>query len=139
MNDWNRKVIDEFRANGGQVGGQYAGGPLVLLHHRGRRSGREFVSPVLFQPVDGERDAINIIASKGGAPTHPEWYHNLVAAGTALVETGTETYEVTVRDLPAGERDEVFGRIAGRFHGFQEYARKTEGVRTIPVLELTRT
>lgn len=138
MSDWNQKVIDEFRANGGKVGGQFAGGPLVLLHHRGRKSGREFVSPVLFQPDPAQDGVIHVIASKGGAPEHPEWYHNLISSGKASIETGTETYDVTVRDLTGGERDEVFRRIAERFHGFQDYARRTEGIRTIPVLELTR-
>ncbi len=138
MSDWNQKVIDEFRANRGEVGGSFAGGPLVLLHHRGRRSGREFISPVLYQPDPANDGVIHVIASKGGAPANPEWYYNLLSAGKATIETGTGTYEVTVRDLPGGERDEVFDRIAARFPGFREYARKTEGIRTIPVLELTR-
>ncbi|MFI1990793.1 nitroreductase/quinone reductase family protein [Actinoplanes sp. NPDC020271] len=138
MSDWNQQIIDEFRANGGRVGGQFTGASLILLHHRGRRSGREFVAPLAYQPVEGRDDAILVVASMAGAPVHPEWYHNLLAAGKAQVETGTETYEATVRDLPGAERDEAFERIVARFPGFRDYERKTAGIRTIPVLELTR-
>jgi deazaflavin-dependent oxidoreductase (nitroreductase family) len=137
MSDWNQKVIDEFRANEGRVGGQFAGRPLLLLHHVGRKSGREFVSPLVYLAGDDD-DVVYVIASKGGAPTHPEWYRNLLTAGKAKVEVGTGSYEATVRDLPADERDRVFTTVVERFPGFGDYAVKTEGIRTIPVLELTR-
>jgi deazaflavin-dependent oxidoreductase (nitroreductase family) len=135
-NDWNSRVIEEFRANGGRVGGQFEGAPLVLVHHKGRRSGHGYVSPVMYLPGDGDR--IYVFASKGGAPSNPGWYHNLTAAGNATVEVGTHTYPVTVTDLNGAERDRAFAEQARRYPGFAEYAEKTAGVRTIPVLALDR-
>jgi deazaflavin-dependent oxidoreductase (nitroreductase family) len=135
---WNAKTIAEFRANEGQVGGIFEGAPMVLLHHRGRTSGREFVTPVMYLPHDGEPDSIYIFATKGGAPTHPDWYRNLSAAGEGTVERGTQAYKVSVRELAGAERDRVYAEQARRFPGFAEYERQTAGVRTIPVLELTR-
>jgi deazaflavin-dependent oxidoreductase (nitroreductase family) len=137
--DWNRRVIEEFRSKAGRVGGQFEGAPIVLIHHRGRKSGREYVNPVMYLPAEGEPDEIYVFASKGGAPTNPEWYHNLTAAGTATVEVGTDEYPVSVRELSGDERDRVFHEQARRYPGFQEYAEKTSGIRTIPVLALRRT
>jgi deazaflavin-dependent oxidoreductase (nitroreductase family) len=136
--DWNEKIIAEFRANEGRVGGAFEGAPLVLLHHRGRKSSHEYVSPVMYLPDDAEPDVIYVFASKGGAPTNPDWYHNLSTAGDGSVERGTETYGVTVRELPGDERDRVYAEQARRYPGFAEYARQTAGIRTIPVLELRR-
>lgn len=136
--DFNTKTIEEFRANEGRVGGPFEGAPLVLVHHRGRTSGREYVSPMMYLPADGDDAAIYVFASKAGAPTHPDWYRNLVAAGEATVEVGTETYRTDVRDLTGEERDRVYAEQARRYPGFAEYAQKTEGIRTIPVLELRR-
>ncbi|HWS36913.1 MAG TPA: nitroreductase family deazaflavin-dependent oxidoreductase [Actinoplanes sp.] len=138
MSDWNDKIIEEFRANAGQVGGQFAGAPMVLVHSRGRKTGREFVTPLIYLPHASDSDVIYIFASKAGAPEHPEWYHNLVAADQAAVEVGTETYPVRVRDLTGTERDERYNEQASRFANFAEYGEKTAGIRTIPVLELTR-
>jgi deazaflavin-dependent oxidoreductase (nitroreductase family) len=135
-NDWNDKIIEEFRANGGKVGGQFAGAPIVLMHHKGRKSGTERVSPAMYQAGDGGR--IYVFASKAGAPTNPDWYYNLTAAGDATVEVGTETYPVTVTELTGPERDAVFAEQARRYPGFGEYEEKTRGVRTIPVLALDR-
>ena len=90
--DWNAKTIAEFRANEGRVGGNFEGAPLVLVHHRGRTSGREYVTPVMYLPHDTEPDIIYVFATKAGAPAHPDWYHNLTAAGNGSVERGTETY-----------------------------------------------
>jgi deazaflavin-dependent oxidoreductase (nitroreductase family) len=137
-NDWNARIIAEFRANGGRVGGDFQGAPLVLLHHRGRRSGREYVNPVMYLPDDNTPDRIYVFASKAGAPANPAWCHNLTSAGTGWVERGTEQYPVTVRELTGEERDRVYAEQARRYPGFQEYAEKTAGVRIIPVLELTR-
>ena len=137
-NDWNAKTIAEFRANAGKVGGPFEGAPLVLVHHRGRKSGREFVTPLMYLPHATEQDVIYIFATRGGAPTNPDWYYNLTAAGDGSVERGTETYEVALRELRGAERDRVYAEQAERFPGFAEYARQTAGVRTIPVLELTR-
>lgn len=139
MSDWNDHVIAEFRANGGQVGGQFAGAPMTLVHHRGRKSGREFVAPMMYLQEEGDPQTIYVFASKAGAPTHPDWYHNLVAAGTGEVEVGAEQYPVKVRDLQGDERDRVFAEQARRYPGFAEYEEKTRGIRTIPVLALTRT
>ena len=136
--DWNAKTIVEFRANEGRVGGNFEGAPLVLVHHRGRKSGREHVSPMMYLPHETEPDIIYVFATKGGAPTNPDWYYNLTAAGDGSVERGTETYKVTVRELTGAERDRVYAEQARRFPGFAEYARQTAGVRTIPVLELTQ-
>jgi deazaflavin-dependent oxidoreductase (nitroreductase family) len=138
MSDWNTQVIEEFRANEGRVGGPFEGAPMVLVHHRGRKSGQEMVSPMMYLPHESDDDVIYVIASKGGAPENPGWYYNLTSAGRGEVERGTETYPVTVRDLTGDERDRRFNEQAGRYPGFAGYAEKTAGIRTIPVLELTR-
>ena len=138
MSDWNTDIIKEFRANQGRVGGRFAGAPMVLVHHRGRRSGRETVAPMLYLAKDGDPDTMYVIASKGGAPTSPDWYHNLMAAGTATVEVGTETYDVAVDEVTGDERERIYQEQARRYQWFAEYAVKTAGVRTIPVLALTR-
>jgi deazaflavin-dependent oxidoreductase (nitroreductase family) len=136
MSDWNDQIISEFRANHGRVGGQFEGAPLILLHHRGRKSGTDYVSPVMW--LGDESDPNTMYASKAGAPTHPEWYRNLVAAGHGRVETGDGEYEVDVSELEGEARDRVFEEQARRFSGFAEYAEKTAGIRTIPVLSLRR-
>lgn len=135
--DWNTKTIAEFRANEGRVGGVFEGAPMVLLHHRGRQSGREYVTPTMYLPHETEPDIIYVFATKGGAPTNPDWYRNLAAAGAGIIERGTETYKVTVRELAGAERDRIYAEQARRYPGFAEYARQTAGVRTIPVLELS--
>ncbi|MFE5088743.1 nitroreductase family deazaflavin-dependent oxidoreductase [Streptomyces mirabilis] len=136
--DWNTKTIAEFRANQGKVGGVFEGAPIVLLHHRGRKSRREYVSPVMYLPHETEPDVIYVFATRGGAPANPDWYYNLAKAGAGSVERGSETYQVTVRDLAGDERDRIYAEQARRYPGFAEYARQTAGVRTIPVLELSR-
>jgi deazaflavin-dependent oxidoreductase (nitroreductase family) len=135
---WNAATIAEFRANQGRVGGNFEGAPMVLVHHRGRKSGREYVTPMMYLPDETEPDIIYVFATKGGAPTDPDWYRNLTAAGDGSVERGTDTYKVTVRDLPGAERDLIYAEQARRYPGFAEYERRTAGVRTIPVLELRR-
>ena len=137
-NDWNASTIVEFRANEGEVGGVFEGAPLVLLHHRGRNSGREYVTPVMYLPHDTEPDIIYVFATKGGAPTNPDWYFNLTAAGDGRVERGTETYNVTVRELSGPEHDRVYAEQARRYPGFADYVRQAAAFRIIPVLELTR-
>src|SRR5882672_9562712 len=127
--DWNAKTITEFRANEGRVGGPFEGAPLVLVHHRGRKSGRERVTPVMYLPHETESDIIYVFATRGGAPVNPDWYYNLVAAGTGSVERGTEAYDVAVRELPGDERDRVYAEQARRYPGFAEYERQTAGVR----------
>jgi deazaflavin-dependent oxidoreductase (nitroreductase family) len=135
---WNAKTISEFRANEGRVGGVFEGAPLVLLHHLGRNSGREYVTPVMYLPHDTEPDIIYVFATRAGAPANPDWYHNLAAAGEGTVERGTETYKVTVGEVTGAERDRIYAEQARRFPGFAEYERQTAGLRTIPVLELRR-
>ncbi|MEU9081334.1 nitroreductase family deazaflavin-dependent oxidoreductase [Streptomyces sp. NPDC048357] len=136
--DWNAKTIAEFRANEGRVGGVFEGAPLVLVHHRGRKSGQERVSPTMYLPHDTDPDIVYVFASKAGAPTDPDWYRNLIAAGEGAVERGTETYEVTVREVAGEARDRLYAEQARRYPGFAEYARQTAGIRVIPVLELRR-
>src|SRR3954451_11458731 len=112
---FNATVVEDFRANGGRVGRAFEGAPLTLVHHQGRRSGRKFVSPMMYMPDDQDPDTIYVFASKGGAPSHPDWYHNLTAAGAAEVEVGTERYPVTVTEVTGADRDRIYaGNCSGR-------------------------
>ena len=133
MSDWNDKIIAEFRANGGKVGGPFEGATLLLLHHVGARSGTERVAPLAYFP-DGDR--MLIIASKGGAPTNPDWYHNLKANPRVDVELGTETVRVDAHELAPAERAEKWAEITTRAPGFADCQKKTE--RVIPVFALQR-
>jgi deazaflavin-dependent oxidoreductase (nitroreductase family) len=138
MSDWNGTTIEEFRTNGGRVGGTFEGAPLVLVHHRGRKSGQEYVTPMMYLPHDADPNVIYVFATRGGTPVNPDWYYNLTVDGEGSVERGTETYRVTVRDVIGDERDRIYAAQARRYPGFAEYERQTEGIRTIPVLELRR-
>jgi deazaflavin-dependent oxidoreductase (nitroreductase family) len=129
--DFNAKVIDEFRANEGKVGGQFAGAPLLLLHSTGAKSGQERIHPMMYLPGD---DVFYVFASKAGAPTNPDWYHNLVANPDASIEVGTDTVAVTATELTGAERDEIYAKQAALFSGFADYAAKTD--RVIPVMAL---
>ena len=137
-NDFNAKTIAEFRAHEGRVGGPFEGAPMVLVHHRGRKSGGEHVNPMMYLPDERDTNTIYVFASKAGAPSNPDWYYNLTAAGEGTIERGTETYNVSVRELTGGERDRIYAEQGRRYPGFADYARQTAGVRDIPVLELTR-
>lgn len=137
--DWNERIISEFRENEGRVGGPFEGAPIVLVHHRGRRSGREFVTPMMYMADEqNPEDVVYVFGSKAGAPTNPDWYHNLTAAGEATVERGTSSYPVTVAEVTGDRRDSIYAEQARRYPGFAEYEEKTRGVRTIPVLALRR-
>jgi deazaflavin-dependent oxidoreductase (nitroreductase family) len=136
--NWNEKIIAEFRANEGRVGGDFQGAPIVLLHHRGRRSGREYVNPVMYLPDESDDDTIYVFASKAGAASNPDWYYNLIAAGRGSVERGTDSYQVTARELTGAARDRIYDEQARRYPGFADYAKQTAGIRTIPVLALQR-
>ncbi|MGE2730750.1 nitroreductase family deazaflavin-dependent oxidoreductase [Mycolicibacterium vaccae] len=136
--DWNTKIINEFRANGGRVGGNFEGAPMVLVHHVGRKSGKHNVTPMMYLPDTDDPDTIYVFASKAGAPTNPAWYYNLTAAGSAEIELGTETLQVSVSEVTGADRDRIFGEQARRYPGFAEYEKKTAGIRTIPVLALKR-
>jgi deazaflavin-dependent oxidoreductase (nitroreductase family) len=133
MNDFNAKVIEEFHANEGRVGGNFAGMPLLLLHHTGARSGKSYVNPLAYL-ADGDRYVI--FASKAGAPTNPDWYHNLKAHPQVKIEVGTETIDVLVSEADGEERDRLFQAQVDRIPSFAEYVEKAGG-RVIPVLVLT--
>ena len=137
MSDWNQGIIEEFHANEGRVGGPFAGAPMILVHHVGRTSGKEYVNPLVYLPSQGD-DSMYIFASKGGAPTDPDWYRNLIAAGQATVEVGADTFTVAITEVSGDERERVYAEQVKRMPGFGEYAEKTEGIRKIPVLHLTR-
>lgn len=136
--DWNAKVIDEFRANEGRVSGPFEGAPMVLVHHVGRKSGKQNVTPMMYLPAEADPATIYVFASKAGAPSNPAWYYNLTTAGTARVEVGTDTYDVGVREIEGEERDRIYAEQASRYPGFADYEEKTAGIRTIPVLALSR-
>ena len=133
-NEWNAKIIEEFRANEGKVGGFFENMPLLLLHHTGAKSGAERVNPLAYQRVG---DSLAIFASKGGAPTNPDWYHNLVAHPEASIEVGTETFPVTARVATGEERDRIWETQKEAFPNFAEYEQTAAG-RTIPVVLLDR-
>lgn len=131
--DWNQTIIDEFRANEGRVGGNFDGAPLLLLHTTGAKSGESRVNPVMYQ-ADGERLAV--FASKGGAPTNPDWYYNILANPHAHVEVGTDAFDVIARVAEGEERKRIWQRQKERYPGFAAYERRTS--RQIPVIVLTR-
>jgi deazaflavin-dependent oxidoreductase (nitroreductase family) len=133
MSDWNSRIVEEFRANEGKVGGPFEGAPMILVHHIGARSGTERVTPLVYFP---DADRMLIVASKAGAPTNPDWYHNLRANPRVTVEVGTETFPVEVSEVEGPDRDEVWERIVARMPGFGEYQQRTS--RRIPVLALRR-
>ncbi|KAA0101392.1 nitroreductase family deazaflavin-dependent oxidoreductase [Mycolicibacterium sp. P1-18] len=133
LDDFNRGVVAEFRANGGKVGGPFAGGDLLLLHTTGAKSGQPRLSPLAYLSVDGR---MLIVGSYAGAPKDPAWVHNLRAHPRARIEVGTEAYDVDVRELPADERDETYPKITAVAPVFAEYQANT--TREIPLFELTR-
>jgi deazaflavin-dependent oxidoreductase (nitroreductase family) len=133
MNDWNRRMIEEFRANKGKVGGMWEGRPLLLLTTTGAKSGQRHTNPTMYLP-DGDR--LLIFASKSGAPTNPDWYHNLLAHPQVTIEVGTETYEATATPLTGEERDRLYAKQAGLYPQFADY--QTKSTRKIPVIALER-
>ena len=133
LQEFNQRVIREFRANAGKVGGQLANMPVLLLTMTGARSGRTITTPLVYT-TDGER--LVVIASFAGAPTHPAWYHNLRAHPEATVEVGTERFRVKATVTTGEERQRLFDRQAAQMPIFVEYQHKTS--RQIPVLVLTR-
>jgi deazaflavin-dependent oxidoreductase (nitroreductase family) len=131
MSDHNTKIIEEFRANGGKVGGYFEGTPMVILHHTGARSGQERVTPLVYQ-ADG--DALVIFASKGGAPDNPAWYHNVVAHPDVTVEVGAATEPRRARVATGDERERLWSRQKELIPGFADYEART--TRQIPVIVL---
>jgi deazaflavin-dependent oxidoreductase (nitroreductase family) len=132
VGDFNSKIVAEFRANAGRVGGMFAGADLLLLHHTGARSGAERVSPLAYQRV-GESYAV--FASKAGAPGNPDWFHNLVAHPDTTVEVGTSTIHVTARVAESAEREAIWEVQKQRSPGFAEYEQRA-APRKIPVVLL---
>jgi deazaflavin-dependent oxidoreductase (nitroreductase family) len=133
MSDWNKAIIEEFRANKGKVGGNFAGTKLLLLHTKGAKSGVERINPVAYF-IDDNRYVI--IASKGGANTNPDWYHNLLANPDVSVEIGTEQFQATAAPTSEPERTRLYEKMESINPGFSAYKQKTS--RVIPVITLTR-
>jgi len=133
FDEMNKKVVAEFRDNGGKAGGVFAGTPLVLVHHVGARSGVKRITPLAYFAEDGR---IFVFATKGGSADNPAWYHNLLANPRVTVELGTETFEVDALPLSGAERDEYFAKKVAVTPQFAEYQRMV--TRVIPVVELRR-
>jgi deazaflavin-dependent oxidoreductase (nitroreductase family) len=131
INDLNQQIIDEFRANGGHVGGMFHRSRLLLLHTTGARTGRSRVNPLAYRR-DGDR--LVVFGSKGGAPTHPDWYHNLQANPRATVEVGNEQFDVAARVATDAERDRIWPQQKEEVPAFADYETKTD--RAIPVVIL---
>lgn len=131
--EYNRKLIEEFRANRGIQGGPFEGRPLLLLTTTGARSGRSYTAPMMYVP---EGNRLLVIASNIGAPVHPDWYHNLVAHPEVTVETGTETFEATAVVTAGEERRQLWDRLVEQYPFFTEHQAKT--TRQIPIIALER-
>ena len=131
MSDWNSKIIEEFRANGGKVGGQFEGAPLLLLHTVGAKTGQPRVNPVMYRQLP---NGYAVFASKGGAPTNPDWYHNLLAHPRVSAEIGTGTAEFVARVAEGEEREGIWTAHKAANPGFADYEQKTG--RQIPVVIL---
>ncbi|HEV7942711.1 MAG TPA: nitroreductase family deazaflavin-dependent oxidoreductase [Solirubrobacteraceae bacterium] len=130
--DFNAQVIDEFRANGGQVGGMLAGMPVLLLHHTGAQSGKEYVNPLAYLEDDGR---YVIFASAAGAPKHPGWCHNLKANPDVRIEVGTQTLDVHAQEATGSERDRLYAIQSQQIPQFAEYEQKTDRVFPVIVLQ----
>lgn len=133
-NAFNAQIISEFRENGGQVGGNFEGASMLLLHTTGAKSGQERINPLMYQQVG---DAWAVFASKGGAPTHPDWYYNVRANPQLTVEVGAETIPVNARIAEGEERDRIWEQQKADRAQFAEYEKTSEG-RVIPVVILER-
>lgn len=132
-NDFNERVVAEFRANHGMVGGNFEGASLLLLHSTGARSGETRINPMMYLQ-DGDR--FLVFASKAGADTNPDWYHNLLAHPDARIEVGDDTFDVRAEELTGAEHDEKYAEQAALYPGFADYQEKTS--RVIPVFALSR-
>lgn len=134
FHDFNQQIIAEFRANDGKVGGPFEGAPMLILHTTGAKSGQERESPLVYQP-NGDRWVV--FGSKGGAPTHPDWFHNLLANPEASIEVGSDTVPVTATVAEGDEHTQLWEAQKAAAPGFAEYEAKAQG-RVIPVVILTR-
>jgi deazaflavin-dependent oxidoreductase (nitroreductase family) len=135
FNDFNGKILEEFRENDGKVGGPFQGAPMIVIHTKGRKSGKEYENPLVYQPVG---DTFAIFASKGGSPEHPEWYRNIVANPDITVEIGKDKFPVKARVAEGDEREKIWTKQKELMPGFAEYEEKTTGIRDIPVVILER-
>jgi deazaflavin-dependent oxidoreductase (nitroreductase family) len=133
MHDWNRRTIEEFRANRGQVGGVWEGRPLLVLTTTGAKTGQPRTTPMMYLR---EGDRLFVFASKAGAPTHPDWYHNLLADPLVAVEIGDQTYQAIAKPVTGAERDQIYARWTEQYPQFRAYQEQT--TRSIPVIELER-
>jgi len=133
LDEFNRRVIDEFRSNAGKVGGMFANAPMLLLTTTGAKSGKSYTNPLVYSR-DGDR--IVVIASKAGAPTNPAWYYNLVAHPTATIELGTDQFQARARVVTGDERERLFRQQAAQMPMFDEYRKRT--TRQIPVIVFER-
>jgi deazaflavin-dependent oxidoreductase (nitroreductase family) len=133
MKAFNKNIVDEFRANNGKVGGQFEGANLLLLTSTGAKSGQPRLAPLAYFTIGGK---MIIIGSKAGADTNPDWVHNLRSNPWAHIEVGTDAYDVSTRELPKAERDEIFDKVVAAAPGFGEYQSNTS--RIIPLFELLR-
>jgi deazaflavin-dependent oxidoreductase (nitroreductase family) len=134
MSDFNRKIIEEFRANDGVVGGPFEGAQLVLLTTTGARTGATRINPLATLATDDGR--LFVFASKGGAPANPDWYHNVVEHPEVGVELGREKFTAIATPLTGPERDRIFAIQKEKMPGFADYEKAT--TRVIPVVELRR-
>jgi deazaflavin-dependent oxidoreductase (nitroreductase family) len=130
--DFNGQIIDEFHANQGRVGGMFEGMPLLLLHHTGAKSGASRINPLAYLADDGR---YVVFASKAGAPTNPDWYHNLKAHPNVTIETGTDTVDAVASEATGEERERLYRAQAERAPQFAKYEQETD--RVIPVIVLT--
>ena len=131
VRDFNAPIIEEFRATGGKLGGNFEGTPMLLLHHKGAKTGKERVNPVMYRPVG---DTLAVFATKAGAPTNPDWYYNLLAHPETVVEVGTETVPVVARVADDAERAPIWDAQKHEYPGFADYEKMTS--RQIPVVLL---
>jgi len=131
--EFNRKVIEEFRSNAGKVSGRYAGAPMILVKHTGAKTGKTYTTPLVYSK---DRERYVIIASMGGAPNHPSWYHNLKARPEVTAEVGAEKFKARVSEATGAKRAQLYKEQADRMPAFWDHQKKTK--RTIPVLVLER-
>jgi deazaflavin-dependent oxidoreductase (nitroreductase family) len=133
VSEWNKAIVEEFRANSGKVGGQFADRPLLLLHTTGAKSGQQRINPLVYST---EGDRLVVVASKGGAPTNPDWYYNVIANPLVTVEVGTEQFQAQAAVAEEPERTHLFDQMAAEMPGFADYQRNTP--RILPVITLRR-
>lgn len=131
--NWNTRVIEEFRANGGKVGGNFEGAPILLLHTTGAKSGKERINPMMYQDLGDDRLAV--FASKAGADTNPAWYHNLVAHPEVRAEVGTESRAFQARTAESAERESIWSKQKAEYPGFAGYEANTARVIPVVILE----